>query len=264
MMVQSLWNWVLSVPVSIWGSIITGIMTLAGVFIGQYAIHRRQEKQAEKKIEALRDALIVELRTVDEWLKQLLYITHDTDKAKESSYGLTEEQQNILFESELKAQLGAYRFTADKQQFSETVFRSNAGTIGELDSETAEAVVQAYKQIQILNQSLQNLRNSMEYEILLNSDVDWETGAGLGFDIFAAKEQITNGVTSAALLQKWALRMLGDTISESDRDVARFAYIHSNVQSKEQKQLQQIAAYMEENNLSSYEEMVNQKESESD
>ncbi len=58
--------------------------------------------------------------------------------------------------------------------------------------------------------------------------------------------------------------MLGDTISESDRDVARFAYIHSNVQSKEQKQLQQIAAYMEENNLSSYEEMVNQKESESD
>lgn len=249
----------MSIPVLIWGSIITGVMTLTGVLIGQYAIHRRQEKQAEKKLEALRDALIVELRTVDEWLKQLLYITHDTDKAKENSYGLTEEQQNILFESELKAQLGVYRFTADKQQFSETVFRSNADTIGELDSETAEAVVQAYKQIQILNQSLQNLRNAMEYETLLNSDVDWETGAGLGFDVFAAKEQITSGVTSAALLQKWALRMLGDTITDSDRDVGRLAYIHCNAQSEEHEQLQQLVSYMEENNLSSFRELMDQK-----
>lgn len=233
-------------------------MTLIGVLIGQYAIHRRQEKQAEKERETLRDSLAVELRTADEWLEQLLYITHDLSRAKENTYGFTEEQEAVLFESELKAQLGVYRFTADKQLYSETVFQSNAGKIGELDPETAEAVVRTYGQIKTLHQSLQNLKETLNYEVFAsNSGVDWETGSGLDFGVFAAEAQIKSSISMAIISQKITLLRLGDSISESDRVAFLFAYTHMRSQSKEHEQFQAfVESYIEKYDLSSVDDLV--------
>lgn len=257
-MIDELWNWLTNIPVAIWGSFITGAMTLAGVVVGQYAIRRRQERKAEKELEAVHDALAAELRTADEWLEQLLYVAHDLSKAQENAYALTEEQYEEAFKSDFNARLSIYRFTADNQQFSKDVFRSNANKLGEIDSEIAEAVIQTYNQIETLNKSLGNLKYAVSYEELAsNSDVDWTTGAGLSSEVFMLKQQIESAVFPAILFQKMTLARLGDTGTESDRAAVAFAFSHMEAQSKEQEQFQQyLQKYMEKYDISTFEELV--------
>jgi len=82
---------------------LAGLMTLAGVVVGQYALRRREESKKEEEIEALRDSLAVELRSYDEWLEWLLYAAHDLEKMRENAYGLSEQQYEEAFETELQA-----------------------------------------------------------------------------------------------------------------------------------------------------------------
>lgn len=233
-------------------------MTLFGVAVGQYAVHRRQEKQEEREIEALRDALAVELRTSDDRLEHLLYVAHDLDRVRESAYGLTEEQYQEAFEHDLNAQLSLFRFAADTPHFSKTVFNSNADKIGKLDSEVAEAVIQTYGRLETLDQSLQNLKSVLNYEeLVLNRDIDWSTGAGLDTEIWMAKVQLESAVSSALLDQKTTLARLGDTGTESDRAAVAFALFHTDAQSEKEGQTQDfLEKYMEEHNLASFEELV--------
>lgn len=179
-MINELWNWLTSIPVAIWGSLLAGGMTLVGVLIGQYAIHRRQERQAEKELEVLIDALIVELRTADHWLESLLYITHDLDKAKEFTHSLTEEQIET-FDTDRQLRLGALVFTPSQHRPSTNVFQSNADKIGKLDSEAARHVIEAYSSISVLKSSLQNLQDATNFEeLMIKDDIDSSTGAGVG------------------------------------------------------------------------------------
>ncbi|MBV0924739.1 hypothetical protein KTS45_11065 [Halomicroarcula limicola] len=204
-------NWLFNLDPTIWGSLAAGSMTLIGVVIGQYAIQRREERQKENEVEALRDALAVELRTHDERLEQLLYTAHDLEKAKKNAYALTEEEYKESFESELNAQISLLRYTADKQFTSRTIYTSNTDKIGSLDAQTAEGVVRAYNQLSTLDEGLESMKRAIAYEDLSpGSEIDWSTGAGPPLGALAAKTQIEDAVTTAILIQKrhllyWAI-----------------------------------------------------------
>lgn len=231
-------------------------MALLGVIIGQYAIQRRQERQADRELETLIDSLIVELRTADHWIERLLYLTHDPDKAKESAYSLTEEQRE-LFESDQQLRLCAYLFTPSRHRPSTNVYRSNGDKIGKLDSEAAEAVIEAYSSISVLKSSLQNLQDATSFgELASEDDIDWSSGAGLSPEVIMLETQIESAVTTAATAQKQALLELGGALTDSDKAVFLFAFNHVTAQSETTERLQEILEENLEKHDLSYEELV--------
>lgn len=227
-------------------------MTLVGVLLGQYAIYRREERKAEKERESLRNALAVELRVSDDFLERLLYITYDTERFKEKFFRVTPKLFDEAFNSDLHAQLSNYRFTADQQPFSTSVYESNAGELGELDDKTARYVIEAYNQLGDLYTSLNHLSEVIGHDdLFLADDVDWSSGAGLSPEVLLHKTQIERNVRWAVIWQKFALSHLGDELSEDDRLAAVVAYSAGDPQSEDHRQLKQfIEKYRETHNLS--------------
>lgn len=229
--------------------------------MGQYGLQRREEKQREANIDSLRTALIAELRTVDEPLKSLLYMTHDMEKAKKEPYALTEEQSE-LFESALQHRIGSYRYAADMHWFSNEVYQSNADKIGELSPETAAVVIKAYNSIEDLYQGLQNLAEAIEYdELMFTSDIDWSKGEIPPPRTLIPKHQIEITVSRAVISQKVALKMLGDTWSKDDKRVLVFAFSHKDPRNEDEAQIQKhLKAALEQSNASSIEELIDNEE----
>ncbi|WP_157224614.1 hypothetical protein [Natronococcus occultus] len=259
-MIEAVLEWLTSVPVAIWGSIIAGTMTLIGVLLGQYLLERRRERQKEEELEAFRDALIVELRAYDDVLKELLYAKYDMDKFREEKYALTDEQYSEVFESDPHARLTMYVSTGNSRSFSDEIFRSNADKIGELDTKTARIVLQAYDQMRQLDSALENLSDSITFEelMLIDSDVDWESGAGLDPEVIHRRVEVEGQITPAILSQKYAIGVLDeDEITKDDRELVVFAHQHSDPKSEQQAETKQfLESYMDEYDLSSPAETV--------
>jgi hypothetical protein len=260
-MLDSLWNWLTSIHPAIWGSLITGSMTLSGVVAGQLIIKRREESKKEEETQALQDALIVELRSYDEWLEWLLYTAHDLDKVREDTYGISDEQFNEAFRTEMNARIAMFRHAADVRPTAREIYESNTDRIGELEPRTAEMVVRTYMMLEKLDKHLQNLQNSVSHDMLtLNSDIDWSTGEGLPPEVIIEKTMIEDTVARAVVFQKPTLAVLGDKVSKSDREAFAFAYSNMEAKSEEEANFQRfLDQYMEKYDFSSFEDLVNSK-----
>lgn len=246
------------IPATIWGSLIAGLMTLAGVVVGQYALRRREERKKEEEIEALRDALAVELRSYDEWLEWLLYAAHDLEKMRENAYALSDEQYEETFETELQARISLLRYAADAIPFTRDVYEANTSRIGELDSQAAEAVVRTYSLIERLDRHLTNLQDHVSHEeLVFGEDINWETGAGLSPGVVMEKGQIEEMVARVVIFQKITLALLDGTGSPSDRATFAFAYTVIQPQSEDDAMMQQfLEKYMEQYDISSVEDLT--------
>lgn len=252
------WSWLTGIPATIWGSFIAGLMTLAGVVVGQYALRRREENKKEEEIEALRDSLAVELRSYDEWLEWLLYAAHDLEKMRENTYGLSEQQYEDAFETELQARISLLRYAADGNPLTRDVYEANTRRIGELDSQAAEAVVRTYSLIERLNQHLTNLQDHVSHEeLVFGKNINWETGAGLSPGVVMEKEQIEEMAARVVIFQKITLALLDGTGSSSDRAAFAFAYTVIEPKSEDDAMMQQfLQEYMEKYDIDSVEELT--------
>jgi len=260
-MIDIIWDWVTGIHPTIWGSLLTGLMTLAGVLVGQFVIRYREERKKEEEIEALRDSLVVELRSYDEWLEWLLYAAHDLEKIQKNKYGLSEQEFNEAtktFETKLAARISLLRYAADDIPLTRDVYEANTSRIGELGSQSAESVVRTYSLIERLNKHLTNLQNHTSHEELLNEDINWETGEGLPTDVLIEKVQIEEMVARVVIFQKFTLALLGETSSPSDRATFAFAYTVIETMSKgDAKMKQYLQEYMEKYDIDSVEELTN-------
>lgn len=260
-MVETIWNWITAIPPAVWGSLIAGLMTLLGVIVGQYAIQRREEWKNEEDVEALRNALAVELRAYDQWLEKLLYAAHDLEKLREDAYGLTEEEYGDAFKSDLHARISMFHYSVDDRPISRPVYKSNADKLGGLDPQTAEMVVRTHGLISSLNQHLENMKDEIGHEELaLKTDIDWSTGAGLPPAVMFEVVHVKEMVARTLIYQKITLSLLGETPSESDLADVAFAFVKLEPKSEKDAEIQEyLEQRMKKDDVSSFEELIIQE-----
>lgn len=260
-----LWNWLTEIPTGVWSllgnlisSLIVGGLTLVGVLLGQHVIQRRQERKQEADVRSLRESIIAELRTHDEGLESVLYTAFDPQKMQERRYSLSEELYEEAFENERQAKLSILLASADNFLFSRTVYESNTGMIGELDSKTARLVIRTYDGTARVTRHLENLRNAVTHkELGIGEDIDWSTGGGLPPEVLIEAGQIESAIAGTVLIQKATLARLGDELSKSDRAAIVFAFTNLNPDSEEYARYQQLMKlYMEKSNAASVEEFI--------
>jgi hypothetical protein len=247
MAISGVIEWLVSIPTAIWGSLLTGLLTLLGVVVGQIAIYYREKQEKNQETENLRSALITELRTIDEWLEFILHASHDIERVEANNYRFSVGEYEDIFENDFHAKIGLLVIGLERMSIPRDVYESNVGKIGELEADTVKAVIDAYRSIDSLKQSLQELGDLVEIEeMVLESDFDQSAA-----EILTRVEYTENEVLTAITRQKEALRQLGDDVNESDLTAVLLAFTEQSPQSEQQERTQEgFRRYIEEHSLS--------------
>lgn len=258
MVLEAIWDWITGIPATIWGSLIAGILTLVGVILGQFSIYQREQEKKDRELEALRDALSVELQTMDEVLEGLLYAAHDIEKARANAYALSNEQYEETFKSNFQAQLTFILVGANEIPNGIDIYEANMDRIGELDSDEAESIIQTHKAIGRLYQSMQRFEDAISHDdLVFNEDVDWSSGAGLNTEVWIEKAQIESEIINAIVGQKMTLARLGHEPSDHDRTLVAYAISRDEPKSLEHDRTQRTVEKYIGNTDISFEDLPN-------
>ena len=251
-MIEGILNWLTSVPATIWGSLIAGILTLLGVVVGQFSIYWREEEKKNQELDALRDAIAVELQTMDDTLEGLLYAAHDMEIAKENAYALTDEQYEETFKSDLQAQITFILTRVEEVPDGIEVYESNADKIGKLDTSEAEGVIHTHRALRSLYQRLQQFGSAINHDdLVLNDEINWKTGGGLDQEVLTEKAMIETQIVNVVVGQKMTRARLGYAPSDHDRALIAYALSRDSPKSKEHDRTQEfLDEYIEESDFS--------------
>jgi len=139
-MIQPLIIGLAEIPVALQASLITGIITLLGVVIGQTAIEYRRNTQKQEEIDAIKAALKSEL-------KQMQYIDELPDDWKSSEKVTSDGQIPI-------------EMIPPAEHISTTIYNENASELGKLQADEVEKLVEFYGNIEYVKSLITDIRKN--------------------------------------------------------------------------------------------------------